>query len=230
MAGYLHTPNLLRSYNNSYTKILFNVFFSKNGAAYVYIFRKHRHSTRGAAPTFDAVARASVSFFSFLFFSSDSRRRGSIRAESASICVEPGWFGQNRVVLAILSRIWNRPKSTLNMAGKTEICLLLYFLCELRHSNVFFKNILIVKIYKKNIFNNFLIVESRRTCTLLFQKLPSPALAPESWNAPVLHRYIYIYIYIYLLWRAPEFHKQAEALLGPVHNIIFSSTGYSGWN
>ena len=86
------------------------------------------------------------------------------------------------------------------MAGKTEICLLLYFLCELRHSNVFFKNILIVKIYRKynkNILNNFLIAESRPTYTLLFQKLPSPAPAPESRNAPVLHRYIYIYIYIY---------------------------------
>ena len=59
-------------------------------------------------------------------------------------------------------------------------CLLLSLFCELRHSNVFFKNILIVKIYKKYIFNNFLIVESRRTCALLFQKLPSPTLAPES--------------------------------------------------
>ena len=49
----------------------------------------------------------------------------------------------------------------------------------------------ILKKYCKNIFNNFLIVESRRTHTHLFQKLPSPAPAPtpKSQNAPVLHRY-----------------------------------------
>ena len=55
---------------------------------------------------------------------------------------------------------------------------------------MFFKNILIVKIYRninKNIFNNFLITESRRTHTLLFQKLSSPKPVPESRNAPVLH-------------------------------------------
>ena len=41
----------------------------------------------------------------------------------------------------------------------------------------------------KNIFNNFLIAKSRRTRTLLFQKLPSPASAsaPKSRNAPVLY-------------------------------------------
>ena len=41
----------------------------------------------------------------------------------------------------------------------------------------------------KNIFNNFLITESRRTRAHFFQKLPSPAPAPESRNAPVLHSY-----------------------------------------
>ena len=51
---------------------------------------------------------------------------------------------------------------------------------------MFFKNILIVKVYRelnKNIFNNFLIAAPHRT--LLFQKLPSlaPTLAPESGNA-----------------------------------------------
>ena len=50
----------------------------------------------------------------------------------------------------------------------------------------------ILKIFCKNIFNNFLIAESCRTCTHLFQKLPSPAPAPapapKSRNAPVLHR------------------------------------------
>ena len=40
----------------------------------------------------------------------------------------------------------------------------------------------------KNIFNNFLITAPRLTRTLLFQKLPSSAPAPESGNAPVLHR------------------------------------------
>ena len=84
-----------------------------------------------------------------------------------------------------------RPKSALNMAGKAETYLLLSFFCESRHSNVFFKNILIVKIYRKlnkNIFNNFLIAEFRRTRTHLFWKLSSLAPAPESRNAPVLHR------------------------------------------
>ena len=59
-----------------------------------------------------------------------------------------------------------------------------------KYSQQYIKNI------NKNIFNNFLIAESRRTRirTLLFQKLPSPAPAPapapapESRNAPVLHR------------------------------------------
>ena len=48
----------------------------------------------------------------------------------------------------------------------------------------------ILNIYCKNIFNNFLIVESCHTRTHLFQKLPSPAPAPapKSQNAPVLHR------------------------------------------
>ena len=49
----------------------------------------------------------------------------------------------------------------------------------------------------KNIFNNFLIAKSYRTCTHLFQKLPSlaptpaPAPAPESRNAPMLHRLLH---------------------------------------
>ena len=46
-----------------------------------------------------------------------------------------------------------------------------------------------IKYINKNIFNNFLIAESRRTRTHLFKKLPNPAPAPapESRNAPVLH-------------------------------------------
>ena len=138
----------------------------------------------------------------------NSRRTRLIQPES-------GCIGHIRLYL----------KSALNMAGKSETCLLLYFFCELRHSNVFFKNILIVKIYRKynkNIFNNFLIVKSRRTCTILFQKLPSPAPAPESRNAPMLHIYIYIYCGVRLSFiNRPEpcwgqfiisyFHLQATA-------------------
>ena len=45
-----------------------------------------------------------------------------------------------------------------------------------------------IKNINKNIFNNFLIAESRRTRTQLFKKLLSPAPAPKSRNAPVLHR------------------------------------------
>ena len=43
-------------------------------------------------------------------------------------------------------------------------------------------------IYKKIFFfNNFLIAAPRRNRTLFFQKLPSPAPAPESGNTLVLH-------------------------------------------
>ena len=50
-------------------------------------------------------------FFFFLGFSPtrlDSHQCGSIRAKSASIRTEPGWFGQNQAVLAILGRIGQR--------------------------------------------------------------------------------------------------------------------------
>ena len=90
---------------------------------------------------------ASAFFFYFLGFAStrlDSRRCGSIRAESALIRAEPGWFGQNRAVSAISGRIGRRPKqvgkrlkqaethrkrpkSALNMARKAETCILLSF-------------------------------------------------------------------------------------------------------
>ena len=157
-------------------------------------------------------ARRSASAFFFFFL--DSCRLGSIRADAARfvpnrlrfapnradlakigpyrpyrVVSAGGRYGRNRPETAETCR--KRPKSALNMAGKAETCLLLSFFCESRHSNVFFKNILIVKIYRKlnkNIFNNFLIAESRRTCTHLFQKLSSPAPASESRNAPVLHR------------------------------------------
>ena len=41
---------------------------------------------------------------------------------------------------------------------------------------MFFNNILIVKIYRKNIFSIY-----------IYRKFPSPTPAPESQNAPVLH-------------------------------------------
>ena len=132
-------------------------------------------------------ARRSASAFFFFFL--DSRRLGSIRADAARfvpnrlrfapnradlakigpyrpyrVVSAGGRYGRNRPETAETCR--KRPKSALNMAGKAETCLLLSFFCESRHSNVFFKNILIVKIYRKlnkNIFNNFLIAKSRRT-------------------------------------------------------------------
>ena len=63
----------------------------------------------------------------------------------------------------------------------------------------------------KNIFNNFLIAESCRTRTHLFQKLPSPA--PESRNAPMLHRLLHlisnlgddILFYIYTIYKKIPF-------------------------
>ena len=146
----------------------------------------------------------------FFFFFSDSCRLGSIRANMARfvpnradsarigpyrpyrVVLAGDRYGRNRPETAETCR--KRPKSALNIARKAETCLLLSFFCESRHSNVFFKNILIVKIYRKinkNIFNDFLIAESRCTRTHLFQKLPSLAPAPESRNASVLHRFLF---------------------------------------
>ena len=47
--------------------------------------RKHRCDTRGAAPASNAVARTSdrVCVFLYIYFFSDSRRLGSIRADAA---------------------------------------------------------------------------------------------------------------------------------------------------
>ena len=105
------------------------------------------------------------------FFFSDSRRLSSICddaarfvpmrlqfapnwADSAKIRPYPpyrvvsagGRYGRNRPETAETCR--KRPKLALNMAEIAETCLLSFF-CESRHSNVFFKNILIVKIYRK---------------------------------------------------------------------------------
>ena len=123
----------------------------------------------------------------------DSCRTGLIRPKSGRIShIRSYELAADTTDTAKTCR--KRPKSALNMVGKAETCFLLSFFCESRHSNVFFKNILIVKIYRKinqNIFNNFLIAESRCTGTHLFQKLPSLAPAPESRNASMLHRFLF---------------------------------------
>ena len=160
--------------------------------------RKNRRGWEGAAPASDAVARASVPrlrfffFFFFLRFGPNWLQFVPNQADSARI----GPYRPYQIVLAGDRYSRNRPKSALKLAGNRQnsdlkgvSCLPLSLFCESRYSNVFFKNILIENI-NKNIFNNFLIAESHRTRTLLFQKLPSPAPmpAPESRNAPVLHR------------------------------------------
>ena len=110
--------------------------------------------------TSNAVAHASVRVYVFFFFFFwESRRLGSIcanatrfvpnRANSAKIGLyRPFWVVLVETAdIAETGRKW--PKSTLNMAGKAETFLLRSFFCESRHSNVFFKNMLIVKIYRK---------------------------------------------------------------------------------
>ena len=73
--------------------------------------RKHGRGTRGAAPASDAVACVSdcVCVFFFFFFS-------RIRADSARFAPQKQ---------AEIRR--KRPKSALNMAGKSETCILLSF-------------------------------------------------------------------------------------------------------
>ena len=106
----------------------------------------HGRGWEGAAPESDAVDRASVPRLFFFFFS-DSRRLGSIRAESASIRAESACFGRFRPVSAISVHIgWrpirpkqaeigrNMPKSALKLAGEAEFLtsdafLALFFLC-----------------------------------------------------------------------------------------------------
>ena len=101
-------------------------------------------------------------FFFFSRIRTDAARFAPNRADSAKIGLyrpyqvvsAKGRYGRNRPETAETCR--KRLKSALNMARKPDTCLLLYFFCEsrivmcfLRHSNVFFKNILIVKIYRK---------------------------------------------------------------------------------
>ena len=137
----------------------------------------HWSPMRGVAS--DAAACTLVPRLSFFFFTY-SRWLGSICANLASICAEPGWFGQNQAVLAESSCFGRRPKrpkqaeigleseigfgwgpNNLNLSFLNFIlnifllllcflfCLLLSLFCESRHSNVFFKNILIVKLCRK---------------------------------------------------------------------------------
>ena len=76
----------------------------------------------------NAVTRASVLCLSFFFFFFPR-----IRADSASIRTEPGWFGQNRAVSAILGRISRRLKQAeigLESSRNSRNS-------HLRHSNVF---------------------------------------------------------------------------------------------
>ena len=127
--------------------------------------RKHGRGTRGAAPVYDAVACALDRVCFFFFFSRiridsarfalmqldscqigfNSRRTGLIRPKSGRI----GHIGSYRPATDTAKICRKRPKLTLNMVGKAETCLLLSFFCESRHSNVFFKNILTVKICRK---------------------------------------------------------------------------------
>ena len=129
--------------------------------------RKHRLGWEGAALASDAVARAAVprlSFFFFFFpriradaaqFTSNRLRFTLNRADSARI----GPYRPYRIILASNRYGWNRlemPKIGLetcrnhrNSDLRGVSCLLLSLFCESRNSNVFFKNILIVKIYRK---------------------------------------------------------------------------------
>ena len=110
-------------------------------------------------------ARRSASGFFFFFFSqihADSTQFAPTRLDSCQIgfdshqtgLIRPKWgcirhIRSYRLAADTAETGRKRPKSALNMVGKAETCLLLYFFCESRHSNVFFKNILIVKIYRK---------------------------------------------------------------------------------
>ena len=109
-----------------------------------------------------------LSFF-FNFFS-------RIRINTASIRIKPGRFGQNQAFrlkqaeIGLKSRwnsrnrVWMRPKLLKSVIPQFYFeylllllcflfccvsCLLLSLFCESRHSNVFLKNILIVKIHRK---------------------------------------------------------------------------------
>ena len=81
----------------------------------------HGRCWEGAALESDEAARALVPRLSFFFFFNFFFLLSLIRADSALICVEPGQFGQNRVVSAGDRNGRNRPKSALNHAGTAKI-------------------------------------------------------------------------------------------------------------
>ena len=121
----------------------------------------HPRPTRDAAS--DTVAHVSVRVcVFFFFFFSDSHRLGSIHAKLALIRAKLGWFGQNRGRIGHIrsyrpaadtaETCRKKPKYAeigLEYGQKSRNLPSSFFFCESRHSNVFFKNILIVKIYRK---------------------------------------------------------------------------------
>ena len=112
-----------------------------------------RDAGRGVRRSWSRVSAASEFFFFFL----DSRWLGSIWANAA-------WFAPNQADSAILSRIGRRPirpkqaeiglesgRKILNSHLRGIVMCFLpssFFVLWIKYINVFFKNILIVKIYK----------------------------------------------------------------------------------
>ena len=130
--------------------------------------RKHGRSWEGAAPASDTVARMLVPRQSLFFL--DLRRLGLICADVARFAQNQLRFVPNRadstrigpyrpyrIVSAGDRYGQNRPetaeigletrRNNRNSDLKCVFCLLLSLFCESRHGNVFFKNILIVKIF-----------------------------------------------------------------------------------
>ena len=103
--------------------------------------------------TSDAVAHASLLHLSFFFF------LPQIRTDMARFTPNRLQFASNRANSAKIGSYWpaidtaeigletHRNHRNSDLRGVS--CLLLSLFCESRHSNVFFNNILIVKIYRK---------------------------------------------------------------------------------
>ena len=132
--------------------------------------RKHGRGTRGAAPASDAGCGVRCGCprvhprLRFFFFFSDSRRLDSIRADAARFVLNRLRFASNRAdsakigpyrpyrVVSTGGRYGRNRPETAEIGleyGRKSRNLPSFFFCESRHSNVFFKNILIVKIYIK---------------------------------------------------------------------------------